>query len=200
MSHRAPFADSLHLSITPPPPPPSSSFPGTAAAARRQRIGARHRRGLCRPHLHGPAGSDHRGGGPGRPGQLGGERGGGGPLGLHRVAARLHLHRPLHQICGLILLCVKSFNGVVLINKDTLLCHEWNAFGFSFLLFIPTPTSPSISDQVTRLLYMLLNMLLSFDKGINFSHFYCLPMLNYSANCYKHSEPDGIGFVSLKNA
>lgn len=32
--------------------------------------------------------------------------------------------------------------------------------------FIPTPASPSISDQVTRLLNMLLNMLLSVDEGV----------------------------------
>lgn len=49
----------------------------------------------------------------------------------------------------------------------------------SFLLFIPTLTSLSINDQVTR----PLNMLLSVDKDVDISHFYCLPILNYSADC-----------------
>lgn len=98
VSHQTPFP-CLY-----PPIKPSSPSLGTAAAARKQRYGARHRCGLRRSHLHGPAGSDHRGGGPGCPGQHGGQRGGGGPLGFNRVASRLHLHRPLHQICGLILL------------------------------------------------------------------------------------------------
>lgn len=79
-------------------------LPGTNEAARKQPQSTWHRGGLRRAHLHGPAGSDYRGRGARRSGQLGRKCGRGGPLSFDHVSVWLHLHRPIYQICGMTLL------------------------------------------------------------------------------------------------
>lgn len=98
-----------------------AAIPGTTEAKRRQWKSARLWGGLCCTHLHGPAGSDFSGCGTRRPCKPGRKCNCGGPLSRNHVPTRLHLHRPLYQICGMILIIIwKYFNGIVLIHKDSL--------------------------------------------------------------------------------